>query len=158
MWKLDKAILDEAISERWIYDVFFNVDGRLESLITEEAEHTEIAFANIGYTCQYQNQSIHIPRTRTIEHIEAMPSSSLYVIHGEGGCGKTAILHEFLEKHRNEYPIYYRKASVLNVKNLSQVFHQGNPYTMDDFKGAYKDCAKKYFFFRLGRTSGSDRG
>ena len=145
VWKLDKAILDEAISERWIYDVFFNVDGRLESLVTEEARHTETAFANIGFTCQYQNQNIHIPRTRTIAHIEGMKPSSLYVIHGEGGCGKTAILHEFLEKHRDEYPIYYRKASVLNVKNLAQVFHQGNPYTMDDFKGAYKDCEKKYF-------------
>lgn len=145
VWKLDKAILDEAISERWIYDVFFNVEGRLESLVTEEANHTETAFANIGCSCQYQNQRIHIPRMRTIAHIEDMAPSSLYVIHGEGGCGKTAILHEFLEKHRNEYPIYYRKASVLNVKNLSQVFHQGNPYTMDDFEWAYKDCAKKYF-------------
>lgn len=145
VWKLDKAILDEAISERWIYDVFFDVDGRLESLVTEEARHTETAFANIGFTCQYQDQNIHIPRTRTIAHIEGMKPSSLYVIHGEGGCGKTAILHEFLEKHRDEYPIYYRKASVLNVKNLAQVFHQGNPYTMDDFKGAYKDCEKKYF-------------
>lgn len=142
VWKLDKAILDETISERWIYDVFFNVDGKLESLITEEVKHTETAFANIGYTCQYQSQSIHIPRTQTIAHIEGMQASSLYVIHGEGGCGKSAILHEFLEKHRNEYPIYYRKASVLNVKSLAQVFHQGNPYTMDDFKGAYKDCVK----------------
>lgn len=145
VWKLDKAILDEAISERWIYDVFFNVDGKLESLVVEETKHTETVFANIGYTCQFQNRSIHIPRTRSIEHIESMHSSSLYVIHGEGGCGKTAILHEFLEKHREEYPIYYRKASVLNVKSLAQVFHQGNPYTMDDFKEAYKDCQRKYF-------------
>ena len=145
VWKQDKAILDEAISERWIYDVFFNVDGKLESLVVEETKHTETVFANIGYTCQFQNRSIHIPRTRSIEHIESMQSSSLYVIHGEGGCGKTAILHEFLEKHREENPICYRKASVLNVKSLAQVFHQGNPYTMDDFKEAYQDCQRKYF-------------
>jgi hypothetical protein len=145
VWKLDKAILDEANEADWIRDVFFNVEGRLEGLITEEIKHTETAFANIGYTCQFHNQSIHIPRTRAIEHIEAMSASSLYVIHGEGGCGKTAILHEFLEKHRDEYPIYYRKASVLNVNSLMQVFHQGNPYTMEDFKRAYKDCPKKYF-------------
>lgn len=145
VWKQDKAILDEAISEKWIYDVFFNVDGKLESLVVEETKHTETVFANIGYTCQFQNRSIHIPRTRSIEHIESMQSSSLYVIHGEGGCGKTAILHEFLEKHREEYPICYRKASVLNVKSLAQVFHQGNPYTMDDFKEAYQDCQRKYF-------------
>ena len=77
--------------------------------------------------------------------MEALSPSSLYVIHGEGGSGKTAILHEFLEKHRNEYPIYYRKASVLNVQSLAQIFHQGNTYTMDDFQSAYQDSLRKYF-------------
>ena len=67
------------------------------------------------------------------------------VIHGEGGCGKTAILHEFLERHKDEYPVYYRKASVFNVQTLAQVFHQGNLYTMDNFKDAYKDSQRKYF-------------
>lgn len=36
IWKLDKTILDEAIAEKWIYDVFFNVNGKLENLIKEE--------------------------------------------------------------------------------------------------------------------------
>lgn len=145
VWKQDKAILDEVISEKWIYDVFFNVEGKLESLLTEEIKHTEAAFASIGYTCQYHNQNIHVNRTRTIERLEKLPSSSLLVIHGEGGCGKTAILHEFLERHKEEYPVYYRKASVLNVQTLAQVFHQGNLYAMDDFLDAYKDSQRKYF-------------
>ena len=145
IWKLDKAILDEVNEIGWIYDVFFNVDGKLENLITEEYKHTETAFASIGYICQFRDNGIHVSRDKTIERLEAMPPSSVYVIHGEGGCGKTAILHEFLEKHRNDYPIYYRKASVLNVQSLAQVFHQGNLYTIDDFKCAYGDSEKKYF-------------
>ena len=104
-----------------------------------------LVFASIGYTCQYHNQNIHVNRTRTIERLEKLPSSSLLVIHGEGGCGKTAILHEFLERHKDEYPVYYRKASVLNVQTLAQVFHQGNLYAMDDFQDAYKDSQRKYF-------------
>lgn len=145
VWKLDKAILDEVNEVEWIYDVFFNVEGKLECLLTEEFNHTETAFASIGYFCQFHDNRIHVSREKTIERLEAMPPSSVYVIHGEGGCGKTAILHEFLEKHRSDYPIYYRKASVLNVQSLVQVFHQGNPYTMADFKNAYKDCQRKYF-------------
>lgn len=145
VWKLGKAILDEVNEIDWIYDVFFNVNGKLEHLIIEERQHTEIAFASIGYTCYYHGTPIHINRTQIIERLEAMLPSSLYVIYGEGGSGKTAILHEFLEKHRDEYPIYYRKASVLNVQSLAQIFHQGNLYTMEEFQNAYKDCPRKYF-------------
>ena len=145
VWKQDKAILDEVISEKWIYDVFFNVEGKLETLLTEEAKHTETAFASIGYTCRYHNQDIHISRSKTTERLEALPPSSIMVIHGDGGCGKTAILHEFQEHHKEDYPICFRKAAVLNVQTLAQVFHQGNPYSMDNFKDAYKDCQRKYF-------------
>ena len=33
VWKQDMAILDEVVSEKWIYDVFFNAKGKLESLL-----------------------------------------------------------------------------------------------------------------------------
>ena len=145
VWKLDKAILDEANEEGWIYDVFFNVDGVLEKEIQEEKGHTTLVFDNIGYTCQFHGQQIHIPRDKVIERLEELPAGRLYVIHGEGGCGKTAILHELFEKHKEDYPICYRKASVLNVQSLSQVFHRGNPYTMENFRDAYKDSRRKYF-------------
>lgn len=145
VWKLDKAILDEANESDWIYDVFFNVPGSLENLVNEEIRHTEIAFTNIGYTCYFRNQPIHVNRTQMIERLETLRPSSLFIVHGEGGCGKTAILHEFLEKHKDEYPIYYRKASVLNVQSLAQIFHQGNPYTLEEFRTAYKDSPRKYF-------------
>lgn len=145
VWKLDKSVLDEANESEWIYDVFFNVEGKMESLIIEESKHTDMAFASIGYACRFHDQIIHVTRDQTIKRLETLPSSSLYIIHGEGGCGKTAILHEFLEKHREDYPVYYRKASVLNVQSLAQVFFQGNLYTMDDFKDAYKGCQRKYY-------------
>lgn len=145
VWKLNKAILDEANEVDWIYNVFFNIEGKQDSLIKEEIRHTETAFASIGYICRYHDKDIHISRTTTIEKLESLPPSSLFVIHGEGGCGKTAILHEFFEKHHADYPMCYRKASVLNVQSLSQVFHMGFPYTMDDFKNAFEDCKRKYF-------------
>lgn len=145
VWKMNQAILDEANEEYWIYDVFFNVNGKLENLITEETRHTETALASIGFACSFHHQDIHVDRSQTIKRLEELPLSSIYVIHGEGGCGKTAILHEFQEKHHEDYPVYYRKASVLNVQSLAQVFHQGTPYTMEDFKDAYNDCGRKYF-------------
>lgn len=145
VWKMNQAILDEANEEYWIYDVFFNVNGQLENLITEECGHTETALASIGFSCSFQNRVIHVDRNQIIKRIEDLPLSSMYVIHGEGGCGKTAILHEFQVKHHNDYPVCYRKASVLNVQSLAQVFHHGIPYTMEEFKNAYKDCERKYF-------------
>lgn len=145
VWKMNRAILDEANEESWIYDVFFSVEGRLEALIEEERRHTEIAFNSINYACSFNNSSIHIDRTDVLSQMESANPSTLYVIHGEGGCGKTAILHELFDKKGDMYPICYRKASSLNVKNLAAIFHLGDLYTFPNFKEAYKDCERKYF-------------
>lgn len=145
VWKMGKAILDEVNDSNWINDVFFNVDGKLESLIEEEQQHTAIAFNSINYTCSFNGHPIHIDRSDIISEIECANPSTLYVIHGDGGCGKTAILHEMFDKKSDVYPICYRKASSLNVKNLAAVFHLGDLYTFPDFKEAYKDCERKYF-------------
>ena len=145
IWKLDKTILDEALAEKWIYDVFFNVNGKLESLIKEEKDHTEIAFNSIHYACTYNENKIHIKRDEIITQITTPKPATIFVIHGEGGCGKTAILHEFFDLYGNEYPICYRKANSLNVKSLADVFHQGDSYSFTDFKEAYADCERKYF-------------
>lgn len=145
VWKMNQALLDEANEEYWIYDVFFNVEGKLENLVIEESKHTRTALASIGYSCSFHNQVIHVNRNPAIKRLEDLPVSSIFVIHGDGGCGKTAILHEFLEMHHEDYPVYYRKASVLNVQNLAQVFHQGNLYAMEDFINAYKSSDRKYF-------------
>ena len=145
VWKMGKAILDEVNDTNWIYDVFFNVDGKLEALIEEERQHTAIAFNSINYTCSFNGHPIHIDRSDIIFEIECANPSTLYVIHGDGGCGKTAILHEMFDKKGDVYPICYRKASSLNVKNLAAVFHLGDLYTFPDFKEAYKDCERKYF-------------
>lgn len=145
VWKMDRAILDEVNEESWINDVFFSVEGRLEALIEEERQHTEIAFNSINYACSFNNRSIHIDRSDILSQVENANPSTLYVIHGDGGCGKTAILHELFDKKGDMYPICYRKASSLNVKNLAAVFHLGDLYTFPDFKEAYKDCERKYF-------------
>lgn len=145
VWKMDRAILDEANKESWIDDVFFSVEGRLEALIEEEQQHTEIAFNSINYACLFNNRYIHIDRTIVLTQIENANPSTIYVIHGDGGCGKTAIIHELFDKKGDVYPICYRKASSLNVKNLAAVFHLGDLYTFPDFKEAYKDCERKYF-------------
>ena len=56
VWKMDRAILDEANEETWIDDVFFCVESRLEALIGEERQHSEIAFNSINYTCLFNNR------------------------------------------------------------------------------------------------------
>lgn len=145
VWKQDKVILDEVAVEKWIYDVFFNVSGKLENLIKEEKTHTEIALGNINYSCTYNGKQIHIKRDEIFAQIEQQRLSTIYVIHGDGGCGKTAILHEFYDLHRDEYPICYRKATSLNVKSLADIFRQGDDYSFTEFKEAYKDCERKYF-------------
>lgn len=145
VWKFDKAILDEAAAEKWIYDVFFNVDGTLENLVREEQQHTEVAFSGIKYVCPFKGNEIHVKRDSLVSCIENQQASSIFVLYGDGGSGKTAILHEFFDKYRRIFPICYRKATSLNVKNLSEVFHQGDPYSFTSFKEAYRGNERKFF-------------
>ena len=145
VWKLGNTILDEVNESPWIYDVFFNVRGKLETLIREEKNHTEVAFANVGYSCRFKGNEIHIEREGALSVLWSLPSSSLCVIHGDGGCGKSAILHEFYDKYGCSAPVCFRKASSLNVRSLAEVFHQGDLYTFTEFKDAYKDVDRKYF-------------
>ena len=145
VWKLDKVILDEVATEKWICDVFFNVNGKLENLVKEEKRHAETAFNSINYSCLFNNKEIHIQRDEVISDIRNMEVSTICVIHGDGGCGKTAVLHEFFDHFGNSIPICYRKATTLNVKKLKEVFHQGDDYSFADFKEAFSDCKKKYF-------------
>ena len=58
IWKLDHAVLDEVNAERWIYEVFFCVEGNLENLIGEEKRHSEIAFGKVDYACFYNGQKL----------------------------------------------------------------------------------------------------
>ena len=60
VWKMDRAILDEANEETWIDDVFFCVESRLEALIGEERQHSEIAFNSINYTCLLLEHNIGV--------------------------------------------------------------------------------------------------
>lgn len=145
VWKLNKAILDEAASERWICDVFFDVNGKLENLINDEKRHSEIAFNSIKYSYPFNGKELHINRDGVISRINNQAPSTICVIHGDGGCGKTAILHEFFDQYGKDVPVCYRKATTLNVKSLSEVFHQSEDYTFLDFKEAFSDCERKYF-------------
>lgn len=145
VWKLDKAILDEVLTEKWVYDVFFNVNGKLEDLVREEKRHTKIAFNSIGYACPFNGKEIHISRDNLISKLTNQASSTICVIHGDGGCGKTAVLHELFDHLGNDVPICYRKAASLDVKNLSEVFCHGDLYSFTDFKEAYDGCKRKYF-------------
>ena len=145
VWKLDKAILDEACKEKWICDVFFDTNGKLEKLINEEKRHAEIAFNSVKYDCVFNGKGIHINRDDILSIIAHQNPSTVLVIRGDGGCGKTAILHEFLDKYGQEIPICYRKATSLNVTKLVEVFYHGDFFTFSDFKDAFSDCENKYF-------------
>lgn len=145
VWKLNKAILDEVVVNKTIYDIFFNVHGKLESLIKNEKTHTEVAFNSVHYFCSYKDNNIHINRDNIITQIVNLTPSTIFVIHGDGGCGKTAILREFFDKYGNDYPVCYRKASSLDVRNIAEVFHLDDTYSFNDFIDAYTDYSRKYF-------------
>lgn len=145
VWKLNKAILDEVVAEKWIYDVFFNVNGKLENLVKDEERHTSVAFNSIGYSCRFNGKEFHVKRDGIINKIADQAPSSIFVIHGDGGCGKTAVLHEFFDRFGEDVPICYRKATALNKKTLAEVFHQGDTYSFTEFKEAFADCDRKFF-------------
>lgn len=146
-WATDKMILQQVAQESWIQDVFFTVDSDYETLHDNEKRHLNNVLNPIECTIAYQDIPIKIPREQIISQIkDGIYNGKSYLIHGEGGCGKTAIIKDLCEQLKNDdIPICIRKAQALKVEKVDDLFTDKKNFTIEQFLTLYRDAPHKVF-------------
>lgn len=145
-WSTDTMILDQVAPTDWIYDVFFGLEPNLMTFLNEEKDNTTRILQPIKSHIIHNDQAIKVGRYDQIETIKAAIRSHNHIIlHGEGGCGKTAIIKDLYEEIGNETALCIRKAQSLNVLSINDVFRLANNYTATHFVDLFKDTQNKVF-------------
>lgn len=145
-WSMNKMILDQVAKNQWVYDVFFDVGPNLSTLVDEERSNTYSILESISNHISVSEKKIKIDRSTIVNDILSnLGKHKHFVIYGEGGIGKTAIIKDVFDKIGNLIPLCIRKAQTLNVDSVSNVFRHANSYRSEQFKDAYVNDNQKIF-------------
>lgn len=131
---------------KYIYDVFFNLDPNEGKLLDEIKNHNENILQAIQVEIPFGEKQIKIDRSKIIEEIvKASNKKQNIIISGEGGCGKTALFKKFYSLQSRKIPICIFKATELNVNQVNDLFKFDNNYSFAQFIKAYQNESIKIF-------------
>ena len=139
-------ILDQVSKNQWVYDIFFGLEPNLHTLILEEQTNTNEILDPINSCISINEQLIKINRTDIIDDIvNNIGPHKHFVLHGEGGTGKTGIIKDLFAKTHSSIPLCIRKAQSLNVVSLIELFSFAYQYRSEQFIEAYSESSQKIF-------------
>lgn len=145
-WQTNNMILDQVAPTDWIYDIFFGTEPNLLSLYNEERDNTGYILNPINSQIVCNGHYIKVDRNGYIDEInKAITNHDNIVLHGEGGCGKTAIIKDLLNSNDGDLVLCIRKAQSLDVDNVDDFFRFKENYSAIQFINLYKDDEKKLF-------------
>lgn len=144
-WTTDTMILDQAAHVEWIYDVFFGVGPNLASLVKEEIDNTESILGPISSEISYSSKTYKVDRSEiALKLHNGIGRNNHFVIHGEGGSGKSGLVKDIWKDFGNTIPVCIRKAEFFKGIVFSDVFRHTNSYTAAQFASAF-NTDKKIF-------------
>lgn len=124
---------------------FFSLDKSVIDFIGELAQHTESILTPIHSKIKFKDNEIKIDRSQAIKNLNAiLNESSLVILSGEAGVGKTAVIKDFFELIKGAKPFFVFKATEFNVPNINQLFTNYGHYTLLDFIKEHQDIDEKY--------------
>lgn len=136
-WANDTIILDQAAQVEWIYDVFFGTEPNLVSLVKEEITNTESILGPISSEISYAGKTYKVDRSKIVSRLlQDIAPHKHFVIHGEGGSGKSGLVKDIWKDFGKTVPVCIRKAEYFKGITASDVFRQTNSYTAEQFISA----------------------
>lgn len=124
---------------------FFSLGKGIIDCIGELSQHTETILKPIHSTITFNDSEIKIDRTPVIENIKVqLRTSSILILSGEAGVGKTAVLKDFYSQVKRTAIFYVFKATEFNLSNVNQLFNCYGDFTMSDFIREHDEVVEKY--------------
>jgi ATPase subunit of ABC transporter with duplicated ATPase domains len=124
---------------------FFSLGKGIVDFITELSRHTDSILAPIHSKMVFNGTEIKIDRSETLKELQSgLESSSMIILSGQGGTGKTAVIKDFYDQLKGSVPFFVLKASEFNITNVNELFAHYGPFGLSVFNEEHKSIAEKY--------------
>ena len=152
----EKILREE--KNRYIYDIFFNVEPNMTDIIDEAKKHNERILSGIKTEIPFNDEKIEIPRDKIIKEINSYIDTQKHIIiSGKSGSGKTAIIKEFynknelysksLQENEKSIPICVFRADEFDISHENDLSYLKNGlrdgFSFENFLKIYEDEKKK---------------
>ena len=113
-----------------------NSKFRLNNSFLENLEyfydHTKQLFLNIDYRIQKKDKIFQINRSKELQELNDK-SQNTFVIHGEGGCGKSALIKKFMDDNPKYIFLGMKAIELNNCNDLKETLHNCLPEKLTRF-------------------------
>ncbi len=129
---------------QYLADFYFDQGKNILDFVEGLRKHTENLFLSIQTDIIFNNHTIKIDRQQIIQTLDdALNDTKTIILSGEGGCGKTAIIKEFFQKHKDSIPFNVFKAVEFNIQETNSLFKNYGDYSLNDFIVAHEKEKQK---------------
>ncbi|MFL6674916.1 MAG: AVAST type 4 anti-phage nuclease Avs4 [Massilia sp.] len=124
---------------------FFNLEPSIFDLVRQVAEHGDALLSPIQSKITVDSRTVRLDRQHVVEQLQqTLTRTSVVILSGDGGVGKTAVVKEFHSQFKDKAPFFVFKASEFNIRNVNELFSHYGALTLSQFIGAHRDVTEKY--------------
>lgn len=124
---------------------FFTLEKSTHDLVRDLIQHTESILAPIRSHIEFRGDIVKLDRSAILDGLkDVLAGSSIVVLSGKAGAGKTAVIKDFYEQIRHTTPMFVFKATEFRISNINDLFHTYGDFTLADFVSECQRMEQKY--------------
>lgn len=124
---------------------FFTLSQSVFDFVEDVARHTSAMLDPIHTEIIANGVTIKIDRHEIIKRLKtSLQGTSVVILSGEAGVGKTAVIKDFYQEVKANAPFYLFKATEFNVPHINRVFEDYGNFTVTDFVREHEEFSEKY--------------
>lgn len=124
---------------------FFTLDASVVDFVQNISRHTAAVLEPIRSAIVVEGKTIKIDRRALVALLkDTLTKSSLVIVSGEAGVGKTAVIKDLYDEVKDKTPFFVFKATEFNVPHVNQLFKDYGAFTFSDFVREHEEFAEKY--------------
>ena len=124
---------------------FFKLEKSVFDLVQDLIQHTESILTPIRSDIKINGNVIKLDRSGILSNLKTvLAESSVVVLSGKGGVGKTAVIKDFYNAVKDTVPLFIFKANEFNISNINILFNGYGYFTLKDFVSEYQQIKEKY--------------
>ncbi len=148
VWKVPSQIeaqlnLDD--KNRALAQYYFSLHEGVIEGINELNEHTLQFLQAIRSEIKFNGNVIKIDRSKILERLRIIFNySSIVILNGEGGVGKTSLVKDFYNSIKERFPFFVFRSVEFSVTHINTLFKKYGNFTSTDFIAEFEDLPEKY--------------